>query len=121
MNPRLKSLIQSLSLPMRASRAGRETDRALLDRFVKDHDQGAFASLVMRHGNLVYNACRRVLRNDADADDAFQATFLYLSEKASSRTWQDSIATWLYEVANHIAQNLKKSNLSRRKREDTVG
>ena len=63
------------------------TDQELLERFAacRDHSgELAFATLVARHGPMVMNVCRRMLRNPADADDAFQATFLVLVRRAGA-------------------------------------
>ena len=38
----------------------------------------AFAILVERHGPMVLRTCRGILRDDHEAMDAFQATFLVL-------------------------------------------
>jgi DNA-directed RNA polymerase specialized sigma24 family protein len=63
---------------------GDQSDRALLEAFVANRSESAFAVLVQRYGPLVYRVCRRVLRHEQDAEDAFQATFLVLARKAGS-------------------------------------
>jgi hypothetical protein len=51
-------------------KAGDQSDRQLLDRFVADKDQACFAALLERHGRLVFGVCRSVLRQEQDAEDA---------------------------------------------------
>jgi RNA polymerase sigma factor (sigma-70 family) len=78
------------------------SDRQLLDRFARLADQAAFAELVRRHGGMVMTVCKRHLADAHEAEDAFQATWLVLARKAS-RSWSESIAGWLYEVAHRVA------------------
>jgi RNA polymerase sigma factor (sigma-70 family) len=78
-------------------------DEALLERFARLGDEAAFATLLRRHGPMVLGICRRVLRNSADSEDAFQATFLVLVRKAKCLGKGDRIGPWLSGVAYRTA------------------
>jgi RNA polymerase sigma factor (sigma-70 family) len=93
-------------------------DRDLLQRFVRQRDETAFAALVQRHGPIVLRVCLQVLHQEQNAEDAFQATFLILSRKAASLRKRDSLASWLYGVAHHAAMDLKRTIDRRRCREN---
>jgi RNA polymerase sigma factor (sigma-70 family) len=91
------------------------SDRALLDAFVCTKDGSAFETLLHRHGAMVLNVCRRMLRHSHDAEDACQATFLILAQKASAIRQRDTVAAWLHGVAYHVAQRLRR-DIARRDR-----
>jgi RNA polymerase sigma factor (sigma-70 family) len=74
-----------------------KTDADLLALYLKQRDEEAFAAIVQRHGPMVLGVCRRALGQSADAEDAFQATFLALSRNASKVG--ESVPGWLYRVA----------------------
>ncbi|HYH69456.1 MAG TPA: RNA polymerase sigma factor [Urbifossiella sp.] len=95
--------------------AGEEpTDAELLGRFADRRDEAAFALLVRRHGAMVYGVCRRMLP-EHDAEDAFQAVFLVLAQKARTAALRE-VANWLYGVARRAALQSRRSITRRRER-----
>src|SRR5437899_11517450 len=82
-------------------------DAELVRAFSRNRDAAAYEQIVRRHGPMVLGVCRRVLRDPADADDAFQATFLVLVRKAGSLRVPDRLAGWLHQVARRTARKLR--------------
>ena len=82
------------------------TDGQLLEQFITrrgEASEWAFAALVERHGPMVLRACRRIVRDEHDAQDAFQATFLILARKGGALWVRDSLGPWLHRVARRVA------------------
>jgi RNA polymerase sigma factor (sigma-70 family) len=96
------------------------TDSQLLACFIRNRDEDAFATLVRRHGPMVWGVCRRVVCNWQDAEDAFQATFLILLRKAASIASRELLANWLYGVAHRTALHARTVNTKRRLKERQV-
>jgi RNA polymerase sigma factor (sigma-70 family) len=78
-------------------------DARLLEQYRHDGDETAFAQLVRRHGPRVLAVCRRVLGDQHDAEDAFQATFLLLARKAAGLRQPERLGPWLHGVAVRTA------------------
>jgi RNA polymerase sigma factor (sigma-70 family) len=97
------------------------TDGELLERYVRHRDEVAFEALVRRHGPMVLGVCRRVLANEADAEDAFQATFLILVRKAAAVVPRALVGNWLYGVAHNTARKAKAMSSKRRAKEKHAG
>jgi RNA polymerase sigma factor (sigma-70 family) len=96
-------------------------DGTLLERFAVGGEEAAFATLVRRHGPMVLGVCRRVLRSGADAEDAFQATFLVLFRRAAALERSGSVANWLYTVAYRVALRASVQAGRRRRHQREVG
>ncbi len=100
--------------------AERASDAILLERFAKGREEAAFVVLVKRHGPLVERICRRILRNEQDVEDVFQATFLTLARKAAVVSWQDSASGWLSAVAHRLAMHARSGVARQRGRETPI-
>lgn len=82
-------------------------DCDLLRRFAREGDAAAFELILRRHARTVWTACRRILSVEADAEDAFQATFLVLVRKAG--TVRGACAgAWLHRVAVNAALQVRR-------------
>jgi polysaccharide biosynthesis/export protein len=97
---------------------GTLSDAELLERFASRDDESAdaaFEELVIRHGRMVLLVCRRVLPDSHDAEDAFQATFLVLANRARSIRRGGSVASWLFGVALRAAKRVKRAAMRRQR------
>jgi RNA polymerase sigma factor (sigma-70 family) len=99
------------------SRLGACSDRDLLERFLHQHDEAAFEAILARHGPMVLDVCRSLLPNEADAEDAFQATFLVLIRRAGSLRATGTLGGFLHGVACRTALQARTRFSVRRKHE----
>jgi RNA polymerase sigma factor (sigma-70 family) len=113
-NSRFQTVLQHLRRTTCAQVSEGVADAELLQRFVRERDEAAFELLVWRHERMVLGVCRRFLHDPADAEDAFQATFLALVCKAGSITQGQSLAAWLHKVACRAALRAARSRARRR-------
>ena len=96
-----------------------ETDLVLLNRFAREQDAEAFSEIVSRYQVFVYTTCRRILGNQADAEDVAQECFLRLARKAN--TIQASLSGWLHRCATDMSISEARSQAARKNREEEHG
>jgi RNA polymerase sigma factor (sigma-70 family) len=60
---------------------------------------------------MVLGLCRRLIGNAHDAEDAFQATFLTLAQRAGAINRGRSLGSWLYKVSLRMCQRLRSREL----------
>lgn len=116
----LRPVLEQLYRQAGAAEVASCTDRQLLERFTSARDEAAFEALVRRHAPMVLGVCRRLLTNDADAEDAFQATFLVLVRKAGGLSDPERVGAWLHGVACRTAQESRGRRAWRARRERQV-
>src|SRR4051794_35510072 len=99
----LNGFLDRLARGRSAEALADRTDGELVGRLRAGPDPVGFAAVVRRHGPMVYRVCRRVLRHEADAEDAFQATFLVLARNLRTLRRPAALAAWLHGVALRTA------------------
>jgi RNA polymerase sigma factor (sigma-70 family) len=94
--------------------AASQSDRTLLDAFVRERSQDAFAQLVHRHIDLVYATSRRRVYGDVQlAEDVTQAVFIILSRRAATLKPSTPLPGWLHRAACYAAFNALKMKARR--------
>jgi RNA polymerase sigma factor (sigma-70 family) len=109
----LNVFLHRLTQGMVAEALVNRSDQQLVEQFLAQRNEAAFEAMVRRHGRLVYGVCWRVLRNDQDAEDAFQVSFLLLAEKMRSLRKPASLASWLHGIAHRVALKAKAQSGAR--------
>jgi RNA polymerase sigma-70 factor (ECF subfamily) len=99
------------------SQSADRTDGELLEGYLSGRDEALFEALLHRHGPMVLGVCRRILQNEDDAHDAFQATFLVFLRKAATIIPRAMVGNWLHGVAYKTALKAQAMNRQRRAKE----
>jgi RNA polymerase sigma-70 factor (ECF subfamily) len=91
-----------------------DPDRPLVER-AQAGDTRAFGELVERYQGRVFALTRRILKDDDEAEDALQETFLSAFRGLKNFKQEARFSTWIFRVASNAAlMRLRK------KRHDTV-
>ena len=77
-----------------------ETDPTLI-RAAAAGDLDAFEQIVRLHQQAVWRFLRRLLGDEADAEDVAQETFLRAFRRLPSHTFRSTFSTWLIQVARN--------------------
>jgi RNA polymerase sigma factor (sigma-70 family) len=119
MPARPESALHLVRAAAAAAGLGQRTDPDLLAAFLAG-EAAAFEALVRRHGPMVLRTCRAATRCEADAEDAFQTTFVLLYRQAAGVRDRRSLSGWLFRVARRSAANARRAADRRGRREAAV-
>ncbi len=101
--PTNQTLAQLQQLGGAEQQAKLQSDAELLSLYVHGGDRRAIEQLVKRYAGMVASVCRLTVSDAAQAEDAFQATFLVLMKSAKRIRQGASVAAWLHSVAYRTA------------------
>src|SRR4051812_3604689 len=86
------------TMPVSDTHLATLSDEAVVER-VLTGDIALFEILMRRNNTRVYRAIRALLSNEAEAEDAMQATYLQAFAKLSTFRGSARFSTWLTRVA----------------------
>jgi RNA polymerase sigma factor (sigma-70 family) len=81
-------------------------------------DSEAVREIVERHQAMVYGTCLRILGNQADAEDAAQATFILFLKKCRKLKRETLLGGWLYRTAGLVSREFIRNSARRTRREE---
>jgi uncharacterized protein (TIGR03435 family) len=88
-------------------------DRELLEAFVRENSEDAFRRLIERHARWMFAAAFRQLRDRQLAEDAAQAAFIILLQKAKTMPSNAKISSWLFSTLQFTVKNLQRARRRR--------
>ena len=81
-----------------------DPDAALMLR-VQRGDRGAFTELVGKYQQPIFNFILRTVRDEAEAEDLTQTTFVQVWKSAKRYRVRARFSTWLYTIARNLCLN----------------
>ena len=111
----MSAFLRRLTRGMVAESLQGQSDQQLVHRLVAGYEAEVFETIVRRHGPMVYRVCWRVLQQENDTEDAFQATFLILARQIHTLQKRTSLACWLHGIAHRVALKSRSQAATRRR------
>jgi RNA polymerase sigma factor (sigma-70 family) len=78
-----------------------DSEAAVHEALSRDDRKRALTLVMGLYGKQIYNYCRHMLRNDADADEVHQTTFAQAFNDFVHYRRQSSLRNWLQSIARH--------------------
>lgn len=81
-----------------------ELDKADMERLAAGHD-AALSSLMERHSLRLFHYLARQLRDESEAEDVAQETFVRVYQHAKRFDAAQKFSTWLYTIATNLVKD----------------
>ncbi|MBA4387850.1 MAG: hypothetical protein C0404_07705 [Verrucomicrobia bacterium] len=85
------------------------SDSALLAAYIGGTEPDAFEEMHRRYSSIVHSVCRRILRNQADAEDATLSCFVVFHRSMPKLANEQNLGSWLYWCAHYTSMNMLRS------------
>ncbi|MDB6029626.1 MAG: hypothetical protein JWM68_5849 [Verrucomicrobiales bacterium] len=95
-------------------------DSELVSAYATERSEPAFRALVSRHVGLVYGTALRQVGDHGLAEEITQNVFVTLARKSPRLGGVETLAGWLHRTATFESKARIRSELRRRRREDTA-
>jgi RNA polymerase sigma-70 factor, ECF subfamily len=89
------------------------TEGAAVLARARQGDSEAFRALVEQHGRSVFRLAYRMTRNEQDAEDVVQESFLRAYRQLGRFESRANFGTWLYRIVANCSVDLMRSKQSR--------
>ena len=89
--------------------SGEATDEVLMNR-AQTGDVRAFAELVQRYKDPMYNLAYRMLRDRQEAEDIAQETFLHVFRALNRFQTGERFSPWVYRIATNLCLDKLRRN-----------
>jgi RNA polymerase sigma-70 factor (ECF subfamily) len=83
-----------------------ENDSEIISEYVDNKSEVAANAFVRKHQKFVYATAFRYLKNESDADEAAQETFIKALSNLHKFKKKSSVSTWLYRIVSNISKNM---------------
>jgi RNA polymerase sigma-70 factor (ECF subfamily) len=103
-----------MNSPQQTNDAGTGHIPELIGRCLRN-EGGAFRQLVEEHQRYVFSLAFRMLRDDEEARDVVQETFIRVWKNLHTFDMEAKFTTWLYAITVNLTYDLLKSNTRRRR------
>lgn len=95
------------------------TEKQLIKR-LKRNDEKAYIELLDLYGNRLLKTCFLVLKDEKEAEDVVQETFIRLFSQIHLFKGNSSLYTWIYRISLNLCKDKMKSKKEFILYEDTV-
>jgi RNA polymerase sigma-70 factor, ECF subfamily len=82
---------------------GNDTNDTTLVQAAQQGDKKAFTQLVEKYEQRVYNLARKLMRDQQDAEDVLQETFISVYRNLGTFRGDSSFSTWVYRIATNAS------------------